>query len=180
MSNVKNLNQNDLGTILVVEDEPEVREVLVEQLNSLTPQVLTAENGKVGIEMLKTHPIDAILSDISMPKMNGIQFLAAVREAGYETPFVILTGYADKQNTLQALRLGATDFLDKPFVYEVLQNVMGKALELGKAVRSIEAEIEKAFRSSARSPEEIQKFKTAKRAIAMMRKDMEIYTRKAS
>lgn len=131
--------------ILVVDDEEDLRDVLSYQLKPLGVIVETAENGRIGLELAKKNGYCAILSDISMPEMSGLDFLAGLRKEGVETPFVILTGFGDKVKAVEALRLGAFDFLEKPWEPEKLRQSLKKAVEHGKLLREIEGDVKAAI-----------------------------------
>jgi YesN/AraC family two-component response regulator len=150
------------STLLIVDDEPFLLEMLAARLKIFGANILTAENGQAALEIVKTGAVDAVLTDIDMPVMNGLELLTEMRELGYLTPVVILTGVNDEAATLTALRLGATDFLDKPFDSKVIHEVMSKALNIGIATRSMETKIGSAESDGqAVSLEEFRKWKAA-------------------
>ncbi|MFN7262566.1 MAG: response regulator, partial [Pseudobdellovibrionaceae bacterium] len=111
------------GHILIVEDEVDLREILASLLEEHADQVLQAGDGVEALEIIKNNRVHAILTDINMPKKTGLQFLAEIRKAGIEIPVVIMSGYGDRVNTIEALRLGALDFFDKPVRETVLVEV---------------------------------------------------------
>jgi signal transduction histidine kinase len=103
-------------TILVVEDDPAILEILEEMLQNAGFQVLTARHGQEGLAALeKTRP-HLVLSDISMPKMDGYRFYEAVRArpGGVGIPFIFLTGKGDEDEIREGRRLGVDDYLVKP------------------------------------------------------------------
>lgn len=101
--------------ILVVEDEPDLREILVFVLQDIGYNVFEAENGEVGLKMCQNQKIDAIISDIRMPKVDGVQLLKSMREKSPEIPVIFLvTGYADIKES-EVYKLGANAFLNKPY-----------------------------------------------------------------
>jgi two-component system, NtrC family, response regulator AtoC len=128
--------------LLIVDDEPEVRQVLSEGLKALDANIYVAKDSKEALDFIKSKQITAILSDISMPGMKGIELLRAIRQDGYLTPFVILTAYGDKKVALEALRLGALDLISKPWVNEKLFETIQKALELGSQVAYWENQVD--------------------------------------
>src|SRR4051812_42080604 len=103
------------GSILLVDDEKDITHVLTLILNKYVADIQVAHNGVDALKKIKNGSFDAVLSDIKMPQMSGLQLLAEVRALGIEVPFLILTGFGDKEKIREALRLGATDFIDKPF-----------------------------------------------------------------
>jgi DNA-binding NtrC family response regulator len=151
--------------ILIVDDEEDLRDVLTYQLHPLGAEIVTAENGRVGLELAKKTLFSAILSDISMPELSGLEFLAQLRKDGIETPFVILTGFGDKTKAVEALRLGAFDFLDKPWEPEKLRQTLKTAMEHGALLQSLEAELDKAF-SDAKTAESL---KNVQKSILLMK-----------
>lgn len=118
-------------TLIVADDEPDIREILEELLKPLNIQILSAADGAEALEILKNREVHAILSDISMPKMTGLELLARVVVDHSEVPVVMLTAYGDKGNIKEALRLGALDFLEKPFNEEDVLEVVNRALDIG-------------------------------------------------
>ena len=120
--------------LLIVEDEPDVREILSLQLRSRVDFIASAGNGKEALGLMQDYEFHAILSDINMPIMDGLTFLEELRKEGNPIPFVILTGYGDKEKTIKALRLGAFDFLDKPWDQATLFQSVEKAIELGQSL----------------------------------------------
>lgn len=126
--------------LLIVEDDEDVRETLVDSLYEMNARIIIAENGLKGLEQIETFRPDAILSDINMPKMNGLEMLRNIRQKGFDTPVVMLSAFGDRANTVEALRLGAMDFLDKPCNIDSLVSVLEKALSLGAKIKNFEIE----------------------------------------
>jgi len=107
---------NSLGTLLVVEDNEDLRDHLAQTLSDQW-QVITATDGMDALEKLSQHEVDVILSDIMMPRMDGLSLLKKVRDV-LETshiPFLFLTARSDDETELQSLLLSADDFVTKPF-----------------------------------------------------------------
>jgi YesN/AraC family two-component response regulator len=165
------------GRLLIVDDEDGIRNILSEILREFASSVQTASNGKEALSLIKAGSVDVVLSDINMPVMSGLELLAQVRSMGMDTPFVFLTGYGDKEKAIEALRLGATDFLEKPFNPDVVIDVIGKAFELSQAMREVEEKTEKLFASLDVPADEKIRLQKMKQAVTMMRKAMKIYTR---
>jgi DNA-binding NtrC family response regulator len=118
-------------SLLVVEDEPDLLELLCEEIRTLPYNVFPSSTVGDALTVLKTEPIVAILSDISMPGATGIDFLEEVRKLGKNTPFLFLTAFDTKDGIFQALRLETVDFLEKPFDQIKLREKVGRAIELG-------------------------------------------------
>jgi DNA-binding NtrC family response regulator len=163
------------NVLLIVDDEPSLRALLAEQMRRLGFTTITAENGARALEIFREQQIDTIISDIEMPEMNGLEFLAELRASGSEVPFIIVAGHGDNENAVEALRLGATDFLDKPFDSRVFEEAVRRALALNSALKGIESEVDLAYLNSDLPEDSLRKWKAAKRSVAMMRKDLKIY-----
>ena len=121
--------------LLIVDDEPDIREILKETMGSIEDlplEIETAEDGQQALEKIRVTKYDAVLSDIRMPRMDGMELLTKIRGEGIFVPFVILTGHGDKALTVEALQKGAMDFLDKPWKVEVLEVTIKKAIEVGQ------------------------------------------------
>jgi DNA-binding NarL/FixJ family response regulator len=102
--------------ILVIEDEPEMRRNLATILRMEDFQPLTAENGRVGLELVRANKPDVILCDVMMPELDGYGVIAALR-ANPETigiPFIFLTAKGEKPDIRAGMNLGADDYLTKP------------------------------------------------------------------
>ena len=168
------------GTLLVVDDEIGFRDILVDLLTPFAKEIRTADNGKIALDIVKTGEIDAVLSDITMPVMNGLVFLAEVRSLHMQIPIIMLTGYGDAASIREALRLDATDFLEKPCDHAMLETAIQKALEYGLALRKLDADLEAFFRDSSLPPEKIEHIKKVRRITEGMKLGFSTYTKKAS
>lgn len=170
--------KTERGTILIVDDETDLRDVVAEILGELNADIVRAANGREALEILRSRHIDAILSDIDMPIMNGLELLRETKRLGLEIPFVFVTAFGDKNNVLEALRLGAIDFIEKPFRNEAVLEVMAKALELGLALSKVEIEIDGLFQQAPLPLEELVRLKNMRKAAVMMKMECEIYSRR--
>ena len=110
-----------MSKILIIDDERGIRNTLKEILADEGHEVEVAENGMQGLEMAQAKAYDLIFSDIKMPEMDGMEFLAKLKngendanDANGECPVVMITGHGDVETAVQALKLGAYDFLLKP------------------------------------------------------------------
>ncbi len=166
------------GKLLIIDDEPDLLENLAEILEPLCSEIRTAANGIEALVIVKSDEIDAILTDIKMPKMTGLQFLAEIRSQFYHTPVVILTGHSDKENMLEALRLNATDLLEKPFSVEGVVETMSKALELGRGIREMENEIDKLLNNSNLPADRLARVKKMKKITGAMKLGFSTYASK--
>jgi DNA-binding NtrC family response regulator len=105
--------------VLVVDDVPEVRRRIAGALEGLHADVLQAADGAEALATLETGPVGVVVSDVRMPRMDGLGLLRALRHA--EIPVILHSGYADVPAAVEALRLGAVDFLTAPLDYERLR-----------------------------------------------------------
>ncbi len=113
-----------LGTVLVVEDEAIVRELIVHVLQRAGYWVLAATDGNDALNTLRDQPVDLILTDLRMPSMDGIELLQEVRKQHPSVDTIVLTAYGSIDSAVQALKLGAIDYLAKPFdINELLARV---------------------------------------------------------
>ena len=110
-------------TILCIDDEREIRELLAEEFEDSGLNVIQASNGREGLEKILAHTPDIVVCDISMPEMNGHEVMAAVRMNHPELanmPIILLSALTDRHNTLQGLSAGADDYLSKPIDLDLL------------------------------------------------------------
>lgn len=124
-------------SLLLVEDDAEVASILQKRISRLGIQVERAQNGVEALELLNRRPADAVLSDIRMPQMNGLELLFEIRRQGFELPVVFLTGFSSDDYLKQALRLGAVDFISKPWTDEELKEVILRTVEVGYRMRTL-------------------------------------------
>jgi CheY-like chemotaxis protein len=101
--------------ILVVDDEEALRVVLSAELEGEGYQVTSAADGQEAINILTTKEFDLILLDIKMPNVDGFEVLKFVKERWPQTKVVMLTGFADLKNAIESKKLGAEDFVSKPY-----------------------------------------------------------------
>lgn len=116
-------------TILLVDDEAIIRKTLAGKLSDEGYTVLTADGGPAALAYLATTRINLVITDLMMEGMNGIQILEEVKAKNAETGVIILTGYGDLTSAIDALRLGADDYLLKPCDLNELLFRMNKCLE---------------------------------------------------
>ncbi len=127
----------NLQTLLIVEDEEAIRDILKEELNDLV-QIVEAGDGEEAIDIISNHKIDVILSDLKMPKVQGLELLETLRERFWNKPFIILTGCGEKQAVIKALELGAFSFLEKPFELELVRKTVSEALRVSADIEKIQ------------------------------------------
>ncbi|MCG8567108.1 MAG: response regulator [Desulfobacterales bacterium] len=117
-------------TILVIDDESYIRDSMAGYLEDFGFRVVQAENGRQGMEQIHAHAPDLILCDLRMPEVDGLEVLARVTRELPQTPIIIVSGAGNIGDTVQALRLGAWDYIIKPIQeMDVLYYAVNKALE---------------------------------------------------
>ena len=126
------LQQAETPTILIVDDEEIIRDLCARILKDY--RILQAGNGQEALQLLDNNTVDLILADIMMPVMTGLDLLQKVKEQNPEQLVIVMTGYADKDIILRALKAHADDFIQKPINLLQLKTAIKKALE-NKALR---------------------------------------------
>lgn len=120
-----------MASVLCIEDETHLREDIAEELRDSGYTTYEARDGVEGLQMILRHKPDMVVSDISMPRMNGRELVQTLREEHPEfadMPVVFLTAFNDRKDMLEGLRIGADDYLTKPVNYELLQTKVACAL----------------------------------------------------
>jgi len=118
------------ATILVVDDEPELRRALDKLLSRNGYHVLTAGDGEEALSVLRASgEVHLILSDLLMPRVGGLDLLKAVQVISPTTEMVIITGHGTIEAAVEAMKMGAYDFIEKPFSTATALNTVRKALE---------------------------------------------------
>jgi DNA-binding NtrC family response regulator len=121
--------------ILVVDDEPSIRKVLQAHLARDGHAVDVAEDGAVAIERLGADPFDLVISDLKMPVLGGLELLAHVRAHMPGLPLIVITAHGTVDSAVEALKLGAHDYITKPFDLAELRAAVDKALRVERANR---------------------------------------------
>ena len=117
------------GTVLIVDDESSIRDSLRMVLEYEDYRVQEAANGEEAITQVRRSPPDAILLDIKMPDMDGLEVLQALRDRGYSMPVIVITGHGDVSTAIDATRKGAYDFFEKPLERDRVLLSLRNALE---------------------------------------------------
>lgn len=124
-----------MAKILIVDDKPSMRKMLKEALEGQGHDCRAASSGSEALMLLKKDACDLLLTDLRMPEISGLELLREVKDAASETAVVLMTAYGSVETAVEAMRLGAADFLPKPFSLEHLKVVVDKALNV-KALRA--------------------------------------------
>jgi len=123
--------------ILIVDDEILIRDSLGADLVHAGYEVETAESGEEAIQKLNHEEYDLIITDLLMENIGGIELLGKVKEKDFEIPVIIITGHAELETAIEALRLGAADYLLKPYNQEELLLRIRNCLEKRELHRKI-------------------------------------------
>lgn len=127
--------------LLVTDDSRLLRKKLREDLENLGCEVIEAANGREAIEMDMAHEPDGVILDIVMPEVGGIEALQVIREVSPDVPIVMLSSAGTPQKLMQTLRMGAIDFIQKPYTKD----------QIARAVKAIRRAREKNLKKAADS-----------------------------
>jgi EAL domain-containing protein (putative c-di-GMP-specific phosphodiesterase class I) len=121
--------------VLLADDDEPVRTLFARTLTAAGYEVLLAADGQEAIDVLAHTSVDAVVSDISMPRLTGIDMLRAIRARDADVPVVLCTGAPDVESAIEAVRLGALQYLTKPVDLDELRRVLARAVRLGHIAR---------------------------------------------
>jgi len=159
----------DKSKILVIDDEPGIREFLEIMLHKSGYLVETVADGLKAIDKIESNLFDLAIVDIQMPVMNGIEVLKKINEKSPETSVIMITAYASHETAIEAMKLGAYDYITKPFKIDEIKLVIKNALEKKRLEREnirLKKELETKFGFGhiiGRSPELLRVFELIKR-----------------
>lgn len=131
--------------ILIVDDEPDIRQMVSICLRKNDFRISCAENAAEAFKLLEHEEFDAIISDVMMPGEDGIVFLGRVHETWPDLPVILMTGHAQLQMAVNAIKNGAFDFIHKPFDFDHLRKIVARAINyhnLQKMEKNYRAELE--------------------------------------
>lgn len=121
-----------MGNVLIIDDEAGIRSILKDVLQDENYNVFLAEDGYKGLDMLNTEPIDLVILDVWLPNMGGIEVLKRIKEEYRDVEVIMISGHANINLAVKAVKMGAFDFLEKPLSLEKIITVVRNALELEK------------------------------------------------
>ena len=125
-----------LPTVLVVDDEEEVLELLGEYLRARGYGLRTAYDGESALEIIRSGGVDIVLSDLKMPHLGGLELLGHVRSHPTPVAFILMSGFATVDSAIEALKAGAYDFLRKPFKLRDVHHALSDAAARLEEVRA--------------------------------------------
>ena len=131
---------NENIRILIVDDNKDLREILEEYLKDGGDVTEGADNGKEALLRHNQNPYDLVITDLNMPEMSGIELMKTIRKDTDMTEFIIITGYASIDSAVEAIKIGAYDYIVKPFRMEELKVVVKNAKDKIK-LKNINAQL---------------------------------------
>ncbi|MGE3611324.1 MAG: response regulator [Bacteriovoracaceae bacterium] len=117
--------------ILIIDDEADMRAAIKDALIELKANFIEASDGQEGLEKLKEHSFDCIITDLKMPNMDGVTFIKNARKT-FKNPIVVVTGFGTRESIEECLKYGINDFIDKlsfSTILETIQSAIGCNLE---------------------------------------------------
>lgn len=121
---------SDSKTVLLIDDDDSLRRVVEYNLREEGYRVLTAADGATGLQAFQGETVDLVLTDVRMPEMDGLELLTRLKAMQPDLPVVMLTAHGTIDSAVEAMKLGASDYLRKPFNREQLKAAVRKALEV--------------------------------------------------
>ncbi|HEY7162911.1 MAG TPA: sigma-54 dependent transcriptional regulator, partial [Acidobacteriota bacterium] len=124
-----------MSTILVIDDEKSMRDFLAIMLKKEGYQVQLAENGKTGLNAINKNVFDVIISDIRLPDIDGLELLRQTKKISPDTDFILITAYASTETAVEAVKIGAADYIYKPFDIEEMKIIIHRCISKKKLER---------------------------------------------
>lgn len=146
--------------VLVVDDEAKMQRVLEIMLKRMGHEVVCASNGQDALNSQLAEPADLIISDLRMPGMTGIDLLRILRDQGQDVPVIIMTAYGTIESAVEAMKLGACDYIVRPFDVDALEIAVDRILSLGRMQRQnafLRHEVDKGWGEFVGSSEPMQR-----------------------
>lgn len=113
--------------VLLVDDEEEFLEIMSERMRARDIEVTTSTSAREALDMIATESYDAVIMDFMMPDMNGIEALKVIKEKNPEMQIILLTGHATIEKTVEAMKAGAMDLIEKPADLDALSEKIKNA-----------------------------------------------------
>ena len=140
------------ANILIIDDEQAMRDTCQQTFSRDGNRVKVAEDGLMGLAMLKKESFDLLILDLKMPGLSGMEVLGKIKQTDSEVIVIVITGYATVESAVEAMKKGAYDFISKPFTPESLRMIARRALETKRLAMEnvlLQAELEESFESEA-------------------------------
>jgi two-component system response regulator HydG len=155
--------------VLVVEDDDAMRDLLVEELSEAGFDVVSAGDGRAGVEVVKREPVELVVTDLRMPELDGFDLIRDVRATPGAPPIVMVTAFGSIETAIKAVKLGAYDYITKPFEIEELLLVADKALE-ERALRREVARLRTEVADRDRIGEIVARSATMREVLSLVRR----------
>lgn len=152
--------EKKIATILVVDDDPYVRDTTTSLLTEFGYSVISCSNAYHALKKLQENYVDVVLTDIKMPEINGVELLEMIHHLNPELPVVLMTAFVEIEIAIEAIKKGAFDFITKPFTPEYLSHAVEKAINYTRLLQ-----LEKAYKTTL---EETVRKKTEELAKALI------------
>ena len=138
--------------VLIVDDEPRLRDMLTRSTREMGYEPVSARSAEQASKVLEQETFDAMILDLNLPGMNGIEFLPHVRSRWPELQVIILTGYGDLEAARKAIRLDAVDFLTKPCLLDELEVALSRAQQRRRTLHQLAIRATDGFDESSKDP----------------------------
>ena len=125
-----------MATILIVDDDAQLRQSFDKLLSQEGHSVRTASSGEAGIAMVRAHAFDLLIMDVRLPGMSGLEAFSAIRELEPKLPVIIMTAFGTTETAIEAIKMGAFDYVLKPFDIPEILTLIDQAIEAGRFMRS--------------------------------------------
>jgi nitrogen regulation protein NR(I) len=125
-----------LASILIVDDDPQLRQSFDKLMTQEGHAVKTAASGEAGLAAVRSHPFDLVIMDVRLPGMNGLETFSAMREIEPRLPVIIMTAFGTTETAIEATKMGAFDYVLKPFDIPEILTLIEQAIEAGRFMRS--------------------------------------------
>ncbi len=122
--------QKQYNKVLLIDDDASLNRVVAHQLKKMDFEVATATDAEIGLGIFRQNPVDIVITDLQLPGMSGLELLSAIRRRDKEVIILIITAFGTIENAIEASKLGADDYLTKPFGKESLRFTLEKAIRL--------------------------------------------------
>jgi FixJ family two-component response regulator len=123
--------------VLIADDESEIRELLGEYLSARGHEVHTTSDGQQALSWLKSNPVDVLLTDVQMPNITGVELVSAVHRLSVHVGVVVMTGFPTVETATTAMKMGASDYLLKPFRLREVYEAVVRAAGWGRTEREL-------------------------------------------
>ena len=146
---------SESGCVVVVDDEDALRRAIARRLRAEGYTILEADRGVAALEALDTHPVDVVLSDITMPDMDGVELLRRARESKPDVPVLLMTGAPQLETAVKAIEYGAFEYIVKPFELAKLCASVARAVKEHRAAVARRQALDSAVRSKTSGPRSV-------------------------